>query len=162
MEVQAIPKTVDSPSLSSRSPTTTIAAGGCHSSAGRPSPSGSRRVYCRKVDSNADPHQQPVRDIAAKVGIVRERIVAVVRFVGSPHVCVVCGDGLRVGAVRRDGLHCLSEVHGEEDLPYVVDDAAGIRVVGEYSALGLCEEVDVRGATCVVAGEDCVEGHDAG
>lgn len=109
------------------------------------------------VDADGDPSKETIGDVVAEVNELREGVVVVVGFVGSPHVVVVGDDLLGVGVVWVGGLDGGAQRLVEEELTDVRDGAAGVGAVALQSRVLVNDGVDVGRATFVVAGEDGVE-----
>ena len=120
-------------------------------------------VISGSVDSNLDPSEQSIVQTLTEVNILREGIVSAIGLQDTPHIVGVGGDSLRVGVVGVGVLHGTAEHLVPEELADV-GDATGVGedgLVGQEGCVQVGEQVGVRGATLVVAGEDAFEGCDA-
>jgi hypothetical protein len=121
---------------------------------------GRGRVLGIGVDADGGPGENTVRNVVAEVDVVQDG-VAGGRLLGHDAVGAVEGEGLRVGAVRRDLVDGVVERLVKEQLADLGNGAARDGTVSDLGGSNVRQDVDVDRATGVVAGHDGVKLHNA-
>jgi hypothetical protein len=106
----------------------------------------------RGINPNSRPQHQTVRDIVAEVDVFGERI-DVTRLLSQDGIVSVLGQVLGVAGVWFVQFDRGDEILVEEELSDMRHGIAGVRAVGEDGPVLVGNNVDVGGATSVVAGE---------